>query len=268
MKTLSIINMKGGVGKTTTAINVAHVLATRHSARVLLVDMDKQGNTSKFFGLYSHEWPSVADVLTMKDCDVAEVVRQTAFEGLHIIPANMRLLAANREVLMDVSAPQQTRLKRALNSISGQYDVCIIDNAPDLNMGTINALVASDAVIVPLCIDKFAFDGLGELVEQVEGLRGFNPALHIAGGVVTMYRRDKVNAVGLDVLRRSAPIRIYKTVIRATVRVTETTYAGKPLLEYAPRSTAAQDYEALVDEILHNGAGCAACKNGPYKKGM
>ena len=100
MKTLSIINMKGGVGKTTTAINIAHVLAARHGARVLLIDMDKQGNTSKFFGLYSHEWPSIADILTVKDCNAAEVVRETAFKGLHIMPANMRLLAANREVLM------------------------------------------------------------------------------------------------------------------------------------------------------------------------
>jgi chromosome partitioning protein len=120
-------------------------------------------------------------------------------------------------------------------------------------MGTINALVASDEVLIPISIDKFAFDGLGELVDQIEALREFNPALRIAGAFVTMYRRDNVNAGGLQWLRANSPVPMFSTAIRATVRVPETTYTGMPLLHFAPRSTAAQDYEALVREILERG---------------
>lgn len=250
MKTISIINMKGGVGKTTSAINIAYALATKHGQRVLIVDMDKQGNTSKFFGIYGYEAPSVADMLTVKGYDAAEAIRDSGYQNLHVIPANMRLLTANKEILLDMSRPQQTRLKKALDALDGSYDYCIIDNAPDIDMGTINALVASDEVLVPISIDKFAFDGLGELIDQIEALQEFNPALHIAGCFVTMYRRNNVNTGGMQWLRMNAPMPMFDTVIRATVRVTETTYTGKPLLLYAPRSTAAQDYEKLVLELI------------------
>ncbi|NCB30301.1 MAG: ParA family protein [Clostridia bacterium] len=250
MKIISIINMKGGCAKTVSSISIAHILAAKHGARVLLVDMDKQGNTSKFFGLYGYEAASIADVLTQKGYDAAAAVQETAYERLHVIPANMRLLLANRDILLDVSRPQQTRLKRALDALGGAYDYCIIDCAPDINMGTINALVASDAVLVPISIDKFDFDGIGELIDQVDDLTEFNPALHIAGCFITMYRRDGVNAGGLAWLRENAPIPVFDTVIRATVRVSETTYTGVPIAAHAPKSTAAMDYVALVDELL------------------
>lgn len=130
MKTISIINMKGGCAKTVSSISIAHIMAADYGARVLLVDMDKQGNTSKFFGLYGYEAASIADILTIKGFDAAEAVRETAYERLHVIPANMRLLIANRDILLDVSRPQQTRLKRALDALGGAYDYCIIDCAP------------------------------------------------------------------------------------------------------------------------------------------
>ena len=143
MKIISIINLKGGVAKTLTADNMAHVLAVFHNKRVLLVDNDKQGNTSKAFGVHSYDDKSLSDVLTARRLDVREVIKKTRFENIDVLPANMTLIRANMEVLMDTTRPQQTRLRAALDPVAGQYDFCIIDNAPDINISTINALVAS-----------------------------------------------------------------------------------------------------------------------------
>ena len=174
MKTISVINLKGGVAKTLTAGSMAHILATYHGKRVLLIDNDKQGNTSKTFGVHSYDDKSVSDVLTARRLDPWEVIKKTRFDMIDVMPANMSLIRANLEVMLDTSArPQQTRLRDALNTIAAEsfYDFCIIDNAPDINISTINALVASDDVIIPIKIDKYAFDGLEELKEQIEDTR-------------------------------------------------------------------------------------------------
>ena len=192
MKTISIINLKGGVAKTLTADSMAHVLATLHNKRVLLVDNDKQGNTSKAFGVHSYDDKSISDVLTARRLDPREVIKKTRFENIDVMPANMTLIRANMEVLMDSTRPQQTRLRSALNAIAEEnfYDFCIIDNAPDINISTINALVASDDVIIPIKIDKYAFDGLEELKEQIEDTRDdLNPRLRLAGCLITCFIR-------------------------------------------------------------------------------
>ena len=149
MKIISIINLKGGVAKTLTADNMAHVLAVFHSKRVLIVDNDKQGNTSKMFGVHSYDDKSISDVLTARRLDPWEVIKKTRFDMIDVMPANMSLIRANLEVMLDTgSRPQQTRLRDALNVIAAEnfYDFCIIDNAPDINISTINALVASGGV--------------------------------------------------------------------------------------------------------------------------
>ena len=137
MKTISVINLKGGVAKTLTAGSMAHILATIHGKRVLLIDNDKQGNTSKTFGVHSYDDKSVSDVLTARRLDPWEVIKKTRFDMIDVMPANMSLIRANLEVMLDTSArPQQTRLRDALNTIAAEnfYDFCIIDNAPDINM--------------------------------------------------------------------------------------------------------------------------------------
>lgn len=150
MKTISIINLKGGVAKTLTADNMAHILAEFHNKRVLLVDNDKQGNTSKAFGVHSYDDKSLSDIMTTRRIDPWEVIKKTRFANIDVLPANMTLIRANMEVMMDSTRPQQTRLRDALNVIATEncYDYCIIDNAPDINISTINALVASDDVII------------------------------------------------------------------------------------------------------------------------
>lgn len=251
MKTISIINLKGGVAKTISAINIAHILSAVHGMRVLLIDNDKQGNTSKFFGLHSYDRQGMAELMTEKNIDVRRVIKSTAYTGLDVITANMNLLKANKEVLLDVSRPQQTRLKKALTAVADDYDYCVIDNAPDINMSVINALVASNDVLVPIKVDNFAFDGLDQLMEQINDVQEFNLGLTLKGCFITMYQKNSVNVQGNTWLNDCTGYPIFKTFIRKTVKVDETTFTGKPLLDYAPNCTAAKDYEALTAEYLN-----------------
>jgi len=202
MKVLSIINLKGGVAKTISAVNIAHILAVVFGKRVLLIDNDKQGNASKMFGLHSYDNPSIAEVMTERHVNLDEIIRPTAYPNLHVIPANMNLLRANMEVMMDSSRPQQTRIRTALQSVADRYDYCIIDNAPDINISTINALVASNDVAIPVKIDQFAVDGLAELKEQIDNTReDLNPEINLIGCFVTCFQRNEVNKQGEEWLR-------------------------------------------------------------------
>ena len=255
MTTTCIINLKGGVGKTVSAVNMAYILAVSHGKRVLLVDCDKQGNTSKFCGVYDYGKPGLAEVLTEKHFGPGLAVRPWSGSppgktGIDVLPSNMNLLTANRTVLLDATRPQQTRMKKALDSLAGQYDHCIIDCAPDINMSVINALVASDHVLVPVKIDKFTFDGLDVLAEQIGELGEFNPKLAILGCFVTMATRNTVTTEGIKWLSEKSDYPVFSTAIRKTVKVDETTFVCRPLLEYARGCTASEDYVALVDEFL------------------
>ena len=253
MKTVSIINLKGGAAKTITAANMAHILATVHGKRVLLVDNDKQGNISKMFGLHNYEDFTIADVLTGRAAFLGELIAPSQYKRLDIIPANMNLLSAIKEVILDSLRPHQTRLKTALKQLSaGEYDYCIIDNAPDINVSTVNALVASHEVIIPIKIDKFAFDGLAELLEQIYTTKdALNEGLTVRGCLVTSYQRNEVNIQGEAVLRSRDDLTVFQTLIRRTEKVDESTFAAMPILEYSPRCGAAKDYLAFVNEYLN-----------------
>ncbi|MFQ8807528.1 MAG: ParA family protein [Oscillospiraceae bacterium] len=234
MKTISIINLKGGVAKTLTADNMAHVLAVFHNKRVLLVDNDKQGNTSKAFGVHSYDEKSLSDILTARRIDPHEVIKKTRFQNIDVLPANMTLIRANLEVMMDSTRPQQTRLRAALGAVTGEYDYCIIDNAPDINISTINALVASDDVIIPIKIDKYAFDGLAELKEQIEDTRDdLNPRLRLAGCLITCFQRTDADRQGEEWLKAQPEYPVFDTHIRYSEKVTESTFSESPLLNTA-----------------------------------
>lgn len=253
MKTISIINLKGGVAKTISAVNIAHILATVHGKRVLLVDNDKQGNVSKMFGVHDYAAPSIADILTQRKT-ASDVLGASEYRDLSIIPANMNLLKANLEVLLDSTRSQQTRLRAAFRSLESvcKFDFCIIDCAPDINISTINALVASDEVYIPIKIDNFAFDGLAELKEQIENVReDFNPDIKYRC-FVTCYQNNEVNRQGEEWLRdRRSEYPLFDTHIRRTVKIDESTFASKPIIEYSRRCGAASDYLSLVNEILN-----------------
>ena len=250
MRVLNICNLKGGVGKTITSVNLAYVLAKVHKKRVIVIDNDKQGNTSKFFGVHSYEHPSIAEL--MRGARAAkEVIRQTIFNGIDCIPANMTLLAANKAVLMDTMHPQQTRLKSAIAPLADAYDYCIIDNAPDENMSVINALVAGNDAIIPVKVDQFTFDGVDEMIECIAQVReNFNGRLTFRGCVITSYRGNDVNKQGEQYLKDYEAYRLMKTHISWTAKVDESTFAALPIMEHSPRCWAARDYKNLAREYL------------------
>lgn len=264
MRVISIINLKGGVAKTTTTVNMAYLLAKR-GYKVLLVDNDKQGNASKAFGLYDPEdHDNVARVM-LEAVPLIDLAASTQYKNLDIVPANMDLLEANLRVIADVSRPQQTRIKKAISkksierelqgeettSAAEEYDFIIFDNAPDVNMSIINALVVSDDVIVPVEIDQYSFDGLDILLEQIAAVKeDFNPALSFRGCLITKYRqREEVQAQGAEVLKERC--NVFGTKIRRTEdKPKESTFAKIPLVEYSVRCGASQDYKKFVTEYL------------------
>ncbi len=251
MKTISIINLKGGVAKTISAANTAHILAEVHNKKVLLVDNDKQGNASKLFGRHSYDNMSIADVLVNRSADIAGIITSTQFAGLDLLPANMTLLQANLQVMLDTARQRETRLKKALQAISGQYDYCIIDNAPDINISVINALAASDYVLIPIKIDNFAFDGLKELKEQIDNTREeINPNLCLLGCFVTNYQNNEVNRQGEEWLKQQTDYPLFDTHIRRTEKVDESTFASTPIMVYSRRCGATLDYLKFADELL------------------
>lgn len=251
MKTISIINLKGGVAKTISAANTAHILATVHHKKVLLVDNDKQGNASKLFGLHSYDDMSITDVLTNRSARLVDIIRPTQFAGLDLLPANMTLLQANLQIMLDTARQRETRLKKALQTIFGLYDYCIIDNAPDINISVINALAASDYVLIPIKVDNFAFDGLKELKEQLDNTREeINPDLCLLGCFVTCYQNNEVNQQGEEWLKQQTDYPLFDTHIRRTEKVDESTFASTPIMVYSRRCGATLDYLKFADELL------------------
>jgi chromosome partitioning protein len=250
MKVLTFYNLKGGVAKTTTSINVAHILSQIHGYRVLLIDNDKQGNTSKFFDMLDYDHPTLAEVLTEKGFQITDAIRPTQFERLHVLPSNMNLVRANMEIMLNCGRAQQTRLRNALDQVRNDYDFVIIDNAPDYNMSAINSLVASDHVIVPIKIDKFTFNGVKLLHEQVDDACEFNPGLKVLGGLVTMYYNNDLQNQGIEWLNAQPGFSMFKTIIRRSVSIDRMTFTGEPIVKQSPNGHPATDYKNFVAEYL------------------
>lgn len=250
MKTISIINLKGGVAKTTTSLNMAYALATK-GHKVLLVDNDKQGNASKTLGIYSTEEASISEILTNRKLTAAEVIKKTTVENLDGISANLSLQRAMLEVQMDTLTPQHNRLKKLLDTVEEDYDYCVIDNAPDINVAIVNALVAADEVIIPVKIDEYAFDGLTELLEQVQIVKdGMNSTLVLRGCLITCFQRTDADKQGEEYLRTVEGLHIFATHIRYSPKVVESTFVRQPVMQYSEKSGAAMDYATFMEEYL------------------
>lgn len=250
MITITIINLKGGVGKSVTSCNMAAELAAAGNS-VLVVDLDKQANTTKFFGGLDYDRASVADLLT-GDRFASAALIETELPGVGLLPANMRLLKANRQVLLDTTEPQQTRLRDQLAQIAADWDVALLDCPPDLDMGSINALCAADWVIVPVDCDEWATDGLREILDQMERIRMYyNPRLRLMGVLVTKYQRTRYARQAVEELA-AMQLPVFRAVIRQCTAVKEAKHLHKPLRDYKPKCTAAQDYADLVREVLKN----------------
>ena len=244
---ICIINLKGGVGKSVTAINLADCFA-RRGRRVLVVDLDKQANTTKYYNRLDYQAVDVGDVLTGK-YSIPMAMRSTEEKGVTLLPANMSLLNANREIMLDTLHPQQSRLRDALDNVDGLFDVVLMDCPPDLDMGAINALCSADWVLIPVDCDEWAADGLEIVTEQISSVRQYyNPGLKMLGVLITKYRPTNYARRVIETIAKGCPV--MQTGIRFTVKVAEATASHQPLHLFAPGSTAAQDYEALCDEII------------------
>lgn len=252
MTTISIINLKGGVAKTVTSVVFAYILAVVFGFKVLLIDNDKQGNASRYLNKYGYDRKGTEEIMVNRKPDTKSLIQSTEYENLYIITANMDLVEANLQVQLDQSVPQQTRISKAINQVSKDYDFCIIDNAPDINISTVNALVASDEVIVPIKVDDFALEGMKELWKQIQITQEeLNPSLIFRGCLVTQFDNQNVAQVqGDELIRKSDEYTMFNTRIRKSEMVDRSTFARVPVFLYSRRSAASIDYLKLVKEYL------------------
>ena len=251
-KIITIANQKGGVGKTTTAINLAASLAVV-GKDTLLVDVDPQGNSTTGLGIERSQLEmSLYEVLTGVT-SLAKVQQQVDFPHLVVIPATKDLVGAEIEL---VSANRREyRLKDALISLRDHYDYILLDCPPSLGLLTLNALTAGESLLIPIQSEYYALEGLSALLETMNLVRnGLNPRLYLEGIVVTMFdSRNRISHQVVEEIRAHFPDKLFRTIVRRNVRLSESPSYGKPICLYDPGSTGAQDYMELAKELISHG---------------
>ena len=246
-KIIAIANQKGGVGKTTTTINLGAYLAdAKH--RVLIVDLDPQGNTSSGLGVTSDQLSGDLYDVLLEGTPAAAVARSTAVDGLSLLPASPVLAAA--EVELVAATGREFKLRDALASL--EYDYILVDCPPSLGILTLNGLVAAHELIIPVQAEFYALEGLGQLVQTVQRVRkGLNPDLNLMGVLVTMHNgRTTLSTQVHDEVRRHFPDTIFETVIPRNVRLAEAPSFGKPIMHYDRWSRGAKAYKGLAKEVV------------------
>ncbi len=245
---ISIANQKGGVGKTTTAVNVSSMLAKK-GKKVMLIDCDPQGNATSGLGIEKDGEYSLYDVL-INEVDIRQTLQDTCIKTLKICPANMNLAGAEVELVNQMSREQ--RMKTALEEVKGEFEFVIIDCPPSLGLVTLNAFTASDSVLIPVQCEYFALEGLGQLLNTINLVKKhLNKDLEIEGAVLTMYdmRTNLSNQVVKEVKKYFGD-RVYKTVIPRNVKLSEAPSYGMPIILYDDKSKGARCYEKLTKEIM------------------
>lgn len=256
MNIISIANQKGGVGKTTTAINLSAYLA-KHGRRVLVIDLDPQGNATSGLGVENSDGKGLYGPL-LGDSQLAANIQTTMVDGLHIVPADMDLAGAEVEVArMD---NHLTRLREVVKSLRTDpaYDFVFLDCPPSLGILMTNALAAAEGLLIPIQSEYFALEGLSKIVQVIEQIRqsGANPELRIDGILMTMYdTRTNLSQQVVEEVRRHFPVETLQTVIPRSIRLSEAPSFGKPIVDYDPRCSGAIAYESAAIEFLQRREG-------------
>ena len=247
-KVISVANQKGGVGKTSTTVNLGTILAKK-GKKVLLIDADPQGNATSGLGVEKEVEASTYDIL-VNDTTLEEALEKTIIKNLKICPANMNLAGAEVELVSMMSREQ--RLKEKIEPIKEQFDYILIDCPPSLGLITLNAFTASDSVLIPVQCEYFALEGLGQLLNTINLVKKhLNKNIQVEGALLTMYdiRTNLSNQVVKEV-KKYFDNKVYKTVIPRNVRVSEAPSYGMPITEYDPRSKGAKSYTKFAKEFL------------------
>ena len=251
-KIIAIANQKGGVGKTTTSVNLGAGLA-QVGKKVLLVDIDAQGNATTGVGIEKSELDQCIYNVLVEDADVQGVIQKTATENLDVLPATIQLAGAEIELVPTIS--REVRLQRALQPVRDEYDYIIIDCPPSLGLLTINALTAADSVIIPVQCEYYALEGLSQLLNTVRLVqKHLNKNLAIQGVLLTMLdARTNLGIQVIDEVKKYFRDKVYRSIIPRNVRLSEAPSHGKPIMQYDAKSRGAEVYIDLAEEVIAGG---------------
>ncbi|NLU32851.1 MAG: ParA family protein [Clostridiaceae bacterium] len=253
-KIIAVANQKGGVGKTTTAVNLSACLAVKNK-KVLLIDIDPQGNTTSGVGVDKNTvGMSIYDVV-INEVNIEDIIVPTKIENLMLCPSNINLAGAEVELVSVIS--RETRLKAALEDIRSNYDFIMIDCPPSLGLLTVNALTAADTILVPIQCEYYALEGLSQLMNTVKIVqKHLNRNLSVEGVVLTMFdARTNLSIQVVDEVKRYFGNKVYRTIIPRNVRLSEAPSYGLPIILYDPKSKGAECYMDLAEEVIESSEG-------------
>lgn len=247
---IAIANQKGGVGKTTTSINLSACIAAK-GKKVLVIDIDPQGNTTSGYGIEKNDLDNTIYELILGDCSVEDCILKNVIPNVSILPSNVNLAAAEIE-LIGVERKEYI-LRNEIDWVKDRYDYIIIDCPPSLSLLTVNAMTTADSVLVPIQCEYYALEGLSQLIHTVNLVKErLNPDLEMEGVVFTMYdSRTNLSAQVVDNVKSHLKQKVYDTLIPRNIRLAEAPSYGQPINLYDPKSTGAESYMALADEVIH-----------------